>query len=119
MRRLHTIDDVIGIIEVYNRDLDLCRLNCDSLTIRLYSIKLERIMHMIWMILFSCGNAEKEDETEISTYEQVCIEECQDFHTFWEACFEEITNQGFFIDCYQEMTVSKPHLQKQVKVQLD
>ena len=60
-------------------------------------------MQIIWMTLLSCGNTEKEDDTGTSTDEQACIEECQDFHTFWEACFEEITNQGFSIDCYQEI----------------
>ena len=67
-------------------------------------------MQMIWIMLFSCGNTEKEEETEDLTSEleeltdeQACIEECQDFHNFWQACFDEITNQGFFIDCYQEI----------------
>ena len=60
-------------------------------------------MQILWMVLFSCGNIEKEEDTGILTDEQVCIEECHDFHNFWGACFDEITNQGFFIDCYQEI----------------
>ena len=54
------------------------------------------------MVLFSRGNIEKEEDTGILTDEQACIEECHDFHNFWGACFDEITSQGFFIDCYQE-----------------
>lgn len=60
-------------------------------------------MHIIWMALLSCGNTEKENETGNVTDEQACIEECQDFHNFWGACFEAFTNQGFTIDCYQEI----------------
>ena len=60
-------------------------------------------MQMILMVLFSCGSTEKEETTEDSTDEQACLEECHDFHNFWDACFDEITNQGFFIDCYQEI----------------
>lgn len=60
-------------------------------------------MQIIWMILLSCGNTENKEDTGILTDEQACIEECQDFHNFWGACFEEITNQGLSIDCYQEI----------------
>ena len=35
-----------------------------------------------------------------SSHEEACIASCQDKQAFWEACYDTIQSEGFYIDCY-------------------